>query len=162
MKLSNKIIIAIAVLATIGFAGYAFAHGGYGNRGWNGDHMGYGPHMGYGQHMGYYGNEGYSGLSESEIEKIDKSRDDFYKSTEKSRETIYQKRIELRNELSNTNPNTKKLKTIQKELSKLEADLDQKTLDYEVEINKIAPNKRSGFAGRGFGNGRSGDGYCWD
>ena len=155
MKLSNKIITGIAILAIIGFAGFAFAHGEYGNRGWSGRHMGYGPHMGYND----YGRN--SGLNESEIDKIEKARDDFYKSTEKTRETIYQKRIDLRKELSKADPDTNKLKTIQKKLSKLEAELDQETLDYEVKISKIAPNARGGFARKGFGNGRSG-GYCWD
>jgi Spy/CpxP family protein refolding chaperone len=162
MKLSNKIIFGIAVLAIIGFAGYAFAHDGYGNRGWSGNHMGYGSHMGYGPHMGYYGSEGSSGLSESEAKKLEKARDAFYKSTEKTREAIYQNRVELRTELSKTDPDTGKLKTIQKKLSKLEAELNQKTLDYEVKVNKIAPNARGGFASRGVGNGRSGGGYCWD
>jgi hypothetical protein len=40
MKLSKKIITGIALLAIIGFAGYAFAHGDYGNRGWSGHHRG--------------------------------------------------------------------------------------------------------------------------
>ncbi len=153
MKLSNKIIIGIAVLAIIGFAGYVFAHDGYRERGWYGHHMGWGPHM------GYYDTGRNANLSDKEIKKIDKARDDFFKSTEKIREAIYQKRIELRTELSKSDPDTKKLKTVQQELSNLEADLDQKSLDYEVELNKIAPNARERFAGRNFGYGRHG-GYC--
>ena len=43
------------------------------------------------------------------------------------------------------------------QLSKLEAELDQKTLDFEVKVNKIAPNARSEFPGRDFRRG----GYCW-
>jgi hypothetical protein len=116
--------------------------------------------MGYGPHMGYYDYGRNSGLSESEIEKIEKARDDFFKSTEKTREAIYKNRLELRNELSKADPDTGKLKSIQKKLSKLEAELDQATLDYEVKVNKIAPNARGGFAGRGFGPGSRG-GNCW-
>jgi len=164
MKLSKKLIITgIAIFALIGFVGFASAHDEYGNRGWYGGHMmGYGPHMGYGYgpHMGYYDTNRYSGLSDNEIEKIDKARDDFYKSTEKTREAIYQKRTELSTELAKANPDTKKLKTIQRELSKLEANLDQETLDYEVKINKIAPNAQGGFAGRDSRYDNRG-GYCW-
>jgi len=167
MKLSRKIlIIGIAIVAIIGFVGFASAHDGYGNRGWFGHMgygMGYGPHMGYGYgpHMGYYDTGRYTGLTDNQVEKIDKARDEFYKSTEKTREAISQTRIELRTELAKDNPNTKKLKTLQRELSKLEADLDQRSLEYEVEVNKIAPNTGGGFAGRDFGYGHRG-GYCWE
>lgn len=157
MRLSNKIMTVIAVLAIVGFAGFSFAHGGYGNRGWYGHHMGYG----YGPHMGYYDGGQYSGLSDNEIEKIEKAKEDFYKSTEKTREALYQKRIELRNELAKQNPDTKKLKAIQKDVSRLETELDENALDFQVEVNKIAPNARGGFARRGFGYRGTG-GYCWE
>lgn len=157
MKLSTKLITGIAILAIVGFAGFASAHGGYGYRGWGGHHMGYGYHMGYGPHMGYYNDGRNSGLSDSEIAKIEKAREDFFKSTEKTREAIYENRLELRNELAKTNPDTAKLKKVQKKLSKLEAELDQKTLDFEVKVNKIAPNARGEFSDRNFRRG----GYCW-
>jgi hypothetical protein len=160
MKLTTKLITGIAILAIIGFTGFAFAHDGYGNRGWSGHHMGYGYHMGYGPHMGYYGTEGYSNLSDKDAKKIEKAREEFFKSTEKTREALYENRVELRNELAKTNPDTGKLKTIQNKISKLEAELDQKSLDFEVKVNKIAPNARGGFAGRGPGYGNHG-GYCW-
>ena len=158
MKLSTRLITGIAILAIVGFTGFAFAHGGFGSRGWGDRHMGYGDHMGYGPHMGYYGTERYSNLSDSDIKKIEKAKEDFFKSTEKTREALYENRLELRNELSKTNPDTGKLKTIQKKISKLEAELDQKSLEFRVQANKIAPNARGGFAGRG-GPGRGG--YCW-
>jgi hypothetical protein len=66
----KKTIVALTVIAVLGFAGMALAHGsgyGYGGHmmGYGGGHMGYG--SGYGGHMGY--GPGYSDESKEFLEK---------------------------------------------------------------------------------------------
>lgn len=160
MKTSKKILVSITIVAIVGIAGFAFAHGGFGNRGHHMGNMGYGGHMGMGTgyHMGYgdYGRD--SGLTDEQLQSLDKSGNDFFNATHELRDDVYQKRLELRSELAKENPDIDKAKNIQKELSKIEAKFDQKRLDHELELRKIAPESKRGFFGRGFGRGFGG--YC--
>ena len=165
MKHYKTTLAGVAVTAVLGFVGFAFAHGG---SGYGGYHMGYGNHMGmeYGPHMGYGGSNRYAGLTDEQTAEVEKSRESFLSATNELRNSIYQKRLELRSELSKQDPDTDRLKAIQKELSELEGTFDQKRLDYELEISKVEPDARRGY-GRGYGGrmmGR-GPGYggnCWD
>jgi Spy/CpxP family protein refolding chaperone len=157
MKNAKKnILIGLTLAAILAIAGYAVAHDDFGYRGGHmmddGYHMGrgYGPHMGYGD----YGR--YADLTEERVERLGNARTEFYEATEALRNDIYQKRLELRAELAKQEPDTGKLKDIQKDVSQLEGELDQKRLAYELELDKIAPEESRGFAGRGFG------GPCWN
>jgi len=161
MKISKTVLTVTMVATIIGIAGFAIAHGEYGYRG---DHMGYGDHMGrgygMGMRMGYVDDSRYSDMTDEQAEKIGKARADFLEATDTLRNDIYQKRLELRSELAKQDPDTGELKSIQKELSTLEADLDQKHLAYEIERNKVIPEGNRGVARRGFG--RSFGGPCWE
>ncbi len=162
-----KGIMILTVLAIFGMTALAFA--GWG-RGYG--HM-MGPMMGPGwnQMGGYgYGQEGYSGnLSSEEIAKLDQQRAEFFKATENTRQQLYEKELALRSELAKENPDTAKASSLQGEISKLQADLDQKGLDYELQARKSAPNYDRGYGGYGpmMGNGpmmgygpNSGGYYC--
>jgi Spy/CpxP family protein refolding chaperone len=155
MKNSKKILTGIIVAAMIGVAGYALAHDDYGYRG---NMMGYGYHMGmgYGPYMGYGDYGRYSGMTDEQAEKFGQARAEFLQATDVLRNDIYQKRLELRSQLAKQDPDTAKLKGIQKDMSQLEAELDQKRLAYELELNKIAPEENRGLAGRSLG------GPCWN
>lgn len=156
--------ITIGLLAfgfIVAIAAIAFAHGGYGRyTGGYGGHMmgpGYGGgHMmdygfGYGSHMRGYG--GWGPLSEEDTAKIEAARDDFYKETRELRGKIDDARIALRNEMDKDQPSERKVTTLQKQLSELQAEFDQKSLAHELKIGKLAPE---GYRGRGFRGG-----YCW-
>jgi hypothetical protein len=101
-------------------------------------------------------------LSEEQISKLDKERNAFYKATEDLRQEIYRKELELRTELSRANPDAKKAASLQKNISKLEARLNQKQIDHMIAVKKINPNTSRGFMERGpRGYGSSYRGSCW-
>jgi Spy/CpxP family protein refolding chaperone len=156
MKFSKKILPALAAIAIIGFAGYAFSYSESGNRGWG---MGYGSHMGgSGYHMGWNEPDRNTGLSNQQYEKIDQAREIFYKATKELRDNIYQKNLDLRRELANNNPDTGKAIELQKQLSNLKSEFDQKRLAHRLEFREIAPGYGRGYSSRGYGPG--GGGYC--
>ena len=163
MKRSGKVAAGIAVLAIVGVSGFAYAHerfGGGGNHMGMGsgghmmDYQGYDNHMGdggYGNHMGYgdYGRD--RQFSGEQLEKIDRAREEYFKASDETRQEVYRKRLEFSSELARENPDADKLRKLQKELSGLEAELDQKRLEHKLKISKIAPDSR-----RGYGHGSGG------
>ena len=159
-KYKNKTIMILAVLAILAFGAYAFAGWGmgYDNHGWGNHGQGMfqrgseGP--GYGYMMGDW--------SKEQARKLDKERNGFYEATEGLRQEIYGKKLELRAELSSANPDARKAASIQKEISKLEARLNQKQIDHMIAVKKINPNAGRGFMERGSrGYGSSYGGSCW-
>jgi Spy/CpxP family protein refolding chaperone len=172
-----KMMTAIALVATLAVASYAFA--GWG-RGW--DHMGYGPHhrgmMGdygeYGPGSGEYGPRCGQGrgfgdsLSQEQIEQIETRREAFFKESEPIRQRLYEKEMALRSELAKENPDADAAKALQKEISELRSDFDQIRLEHRMEMRKIAPEIGRGYRGtepgyghRGPRGGGYGPGYCW-
>ena len=170
---SAKIFTAVAVVATLVLASYALADWG---RGWG--HMGYGPHhrgmMGYygdyGPDRGGYGPRGdfpaYD-MSREQAEQIEKQREAFFTETEPLRERLYEKQTALRSELTRENPDMGKASELQKEISELQGQFDQKRLEHQMEMRKILPDTGRGFASRGMGPRGYGGGYgygpgaCW-
>lgn len=152
--------IVLLVLAVLGFGANAFAGWGmgYGQRGW-GDHGPGWHHEGrYGSGHGY----GMDDLSNDEIEKLGKERESFFKATQDLRQDIYAKELALKSELVKENPDANKARKLQKEISDLEAKIDQKRIDHMVNMRKINPNAGRSFMGRGgMGYGRAQGGYCW-
>ena len=155
MKRNTKGIMMLAVLAVFGFSTIALA-------GW-GDGYGHmmGPGMmgpGWQQGSGYYGN-----LSADEIAKLEQQRAEFFRATENTRQQLYEKNLALQSELAKENPDTAKASKLQGEISKLQSDLDQKRLEYDIQARKSAPNYNRGYRG-GYGSmmgyGPRGGGYC--
>lgn len=162
MKRTNGAIWVVAVISIIGLAGLAFAHGGgYGSGmmgggmmgpGMMGDGYGHGYGMmnqgrGYGQHMGDYG---YGNLSREQADRLEKARESFSDNTRQLRNDIRDKQFALNDELNKSDPDVAKVGQLQKELSELKSDYDQKALAFELETRKILPE---GSGGRGFGPG---------
>jgi hypothetical protein len=79
-----------------------------------------------------------------------------FKASSEIRNEIYQKRLDINSELSKEHPNADKLRKIQKNLSGLESELDQKRLAHELEVNKILPESSRGNAGWEYGCGFGG------
>jgi zinc resistance-associated protein len=158
MNKKTKGIIVVAVVAIFGMTTLSFA-------GWG---RGYGHMMGpgYGHMDGYgYSQGGYPGnLSNEEIARLDKQRAEYFKATENSRQQLYEKELALNSELAKENPDTAKASNLQREISKLQGDLDQKRLDFDIRARKSAPNydrSRRGGYGPMMGYGSGGGGYCW-
>jgi hypothetical protein len=159
--MSKKLIIGLTIAVAIGIGTYAFGHmgGGYGYY----DRM----HGGPGMHQGYYGEPGYDNradLKNEDIKALEEERSAFLKATDGIRQNLYSKELELRSELYKENPDVSKAGALQKEISELESELDQKRIDHMIKMRKLSPN-----AGRGFmmGGYHMGYGYaspedsCW-
>ena len=185
-KLGKKTLVISAIVflsgAALAFAHGGYGRGGdwdgYGGHmmGWGGGHMmdygpgpmmGYGPGSGYGPgpmmrgdgygpHMRGYGYGNGPNISKEDAAKLDAAREKFYNETKDLREQIENKRIDLRQELNKENPDSSKAATLQKELSKLESEFDQKALTHRLEMRKLLPDDvRGPRYGRGYGGG------CW-
>ena len=157
MKRKKTTISLLVFGLIIAIATIAFAHGGYGRHmdgygghmmgpGYDGGHM-----MGYGPHMRGYA--GWDTLSKKDAAKIDAARDDFYKDTRELRGNIEDTSIALRDEMERDQPNESKLTELQKQLSKLQAEFDQKSIEHQLKVGKLMPKGDQGRSFRG--------GNCW-
>lgn len=159
---TKKILLISAVIAVIAIGSYAYADWGRGY----GRHMDYGWGSGYGpgRMMGYQGEGcgGWGPVSAEDARKMEKERADFHKETEALRQDIYTKRRDLRSELAKDAPSAEKASALQRELSGLEGQLDQKQIGHLIALRKISPDTAGRYAGRGMmGDGFGGYGSCW-
>jgi zinc resistance-associated protein len=97
-------------------------------------------------------------LTDSQRAELDKLYQQFVDDTAKMREEIWNKSAELDTLLDSSNPDPKKAKGLQREISDLQAKMSDKRVDFELQARKIAPNARSGRGygmgyGRGYGHG---------
>jgi len=165
MKRNTLIIAGIALLVSI-VAVSAFAHDSGWSRGRGYGHM-MGPDNwkpGWHHRGGYgYGQERYYGnLSAEELANLDQQRAEYFKTTENARQKLYEKELALRSELAKEDPDTSKASTLQSDISKLQSNLDQERLNYEIKARKSAPsyNRGSGGYGSMMVYGPRGGGYC--
>jgi zinc resistance-associated protein len=92
----------------------------------------------------------YSDLTENQNAELDKLEQNFFNSTAKLRDEIWAKSEELNTLLNSSDPDTKKVRSLQREISDLRAKMDRERIDFELEARKIAPT--SGY-GRGYPRG---------
>ena len=150
-----------AILITLAIAAVAFAHGGGGyGRGGYGRHMdGYGGHMmGYGGHMMGHGPHmrgkgAWGDLPEETQKQVQAAREAFHKDTRQLRGKIEDSQIDLRDELRQETPDINKVAELQKALSGLQAEFDQKAVIHRLEMRKLTPED---YRGRGYGRGYGG------
>ena len=159
MKIKNltKTLIVLTLVAIMGIGTSAFAGKGKGSTRYAQGGQGYGQPgcdgSGYGRNQKFMGN-----LSEEEIAKLNKERSAFSKATQDIRRNIYQKRLELNSELAKKNADPKKAGALQKELSGLKGQFDQKRTEHRIKMSKINPNfgvMGQGFRGKGMGRGKA-------
>ena len=160
MAPSKTTLSIFAVIALVGIAFLALAHGsGSGRYGrMMDDDDGYGHMMRYGGGWGHHrvgcGYDDNGNVSREDAMRLDRARDEFYESTKTLRSEIRDKRIALEEALDKENPDQAELSKLQKEISGLEGEFDQKALAYRLTVGKIQPE--SGYRGGGYGPG-----YCW-
>lgn len=84
-------------------------------------------------------------------------------SAETIRQDLYSKQRALKSELSKSDPDFGNAIVLQKEISDLEAQLDQKWIDHMIIMRKINPEIGQGFAAIGpmMGYGSPYPGACW-
>jgi hypothetical protein len=91
--------------------------------------------------------------------RLDKERRAFFEANSELREKLYQKELELRSELAKPEPDARKAAGLQKEISNLESELDQKRLDQRIKMRKDFPRiGYRGHGGMGMGRGMYGGG----
>lgn len=137
----KKLVTILGILVLVGvLAAPVFAH----RWGWGGQAGGPGY---YGRHMG----GPYASLTESQRAELDKIEQKFFNDTAKLRDEIWAKSAELNTLLNSSDPDAKKARALQKEVSNLRAKMGEERINFELETRKIAPNS-SGY-GRGYGMG---------
>ena len=156
----GKILVILTVAAILGFGAYAFAHMGmgYGPSDWRG-HMAGWHHRGYNEPgYGYMPN-----LTDEQLNKVEKERANFFETTRELRDRIYAKELEIRSELAKSDIDKAKAASLQKEISKLRAQLDQKHIDHIVNMRKIIPDVDRGLMGMGhIGSSYAFLDNCWE
>jgi zinc resistance-associated protein len=139
-KHAGVILVVLAVAGLIAFSTTSYADWGRGG-GPGGGNCPMGAGEGFGG-RGFGGN-----MSDEEIATLQKERSTFLENTRELRDKHYQKELELRAELAKQNPDAKKAAELQKEVSALESELDQKRLEQGLKMKKEHPQIYS----RGFG-----------
>jgi Spy/CpxP family protein refolding chaperone len=159
-RITRKTLMFLTIVGIVGLGAYAFADWGMANGtyGWG--------HHGPGMHHQEWGGPEYgcrtNDLSDEEIDALEKERESFREATEDLRQDVYAKRLELRGELAKKDPDAKKAAELQGEISKLQAEFDQKRIDHLIKVRKISPKTGKRFMGRGGrGYGPSAGGSCW-
>lgn len=153
--------LMISTVLVIGIASLAFARGGrgYGGDGACDDCPGAGPGMrmggGHGMMGGGPGHWGYgrgSNLTDEQKAKIDAAREKFWTDTEALRIQKRDKFFALQDEMNKKAPDSAKVAQLQKELSQVEAEFDQKAVQHHLEMRQLLPEGAYGpGSGRGFG-----------
>ena len=153
----------IAVIALLGYGSTALAHRG--GRPGSGDGPG----------------ACWSDLDDEQVTQLREQRKAFFDATQDLRQQISEKQGQLSDELAKPAPDQGKAAQLQKELSELHGQFDQKRLEYMIEAKKIVPELGNRYEGRGYhrhgygpmggrgfgpmggrGYGPMGDGPCWE
>jgi len=146
-KSPRTVIIGLITVAVIAVGASAFAGKGMGNQSGDGD--GYGHHR-WNENCPYgYRN---SDLTQEQQTQLDAERKAFFDATKDARQEIYAKRLALRAELAKKTPDATVAADLQKTISGLQADLDQKRIEHLMTMRGIDPDAGRGFfGGRGMG-----------
>ncbi len=143
----RKVLTTLGILVLVGFlTAPVFAHRYGGGKNYGGP--GAGP-------CWFEGED----LTDNQKAELDKLHQQFVDDTAKMREEIWNKSVELDTALNAADPDAKKVRTLQREISALKAKMSDKRVDFELQARKIAPNARSGRGySKGYGRGH-GHGY---
>lgn len=143
----RKVLTTLGILVLVGFlTAPVFAHRYGGGKDYGGP--GAGP-------CWFEGED----LTDNQKAELDKLHQQFVDDTAKMREEIWNKSAELNTALNAADPDAKKVRTLQREISALKAKMSDKRVDFELQARKIAPNARSGRGySKGYGRGH-GHGY---
>lgn len=101
---------------------------------------------------------GTAALSEEQIEKIQEERTAFQTATQDLRMELQSKRLALQSELAKKEPDAKAAKSLQKEISALNAELAQKRIEHILEMKKITPYAGMGLMQKGSDGTQTGRG----
>lgn len=148
----KRLVTLLGIVVLVGaIAIPALAHGPGWGRGHHMGPWGEGPGSGY---CGAYG-PGYSNLTEEQRAQLDMLNKKFNDETAQLRDQIWAKSRELNALLDSPTPDAEKARNLQKEISDLQAKMDEKRLNHELQTRRNAPD---GSYDRGYGPGMRGYG----
>jgi Spy/CpxP family protein refolding chaperone len=139
MKKGFPLILLFTAIVALSFTAFAGGETGYGS--------GRGKTVKNRSDFGH-GARYMENLSRNDIKKMNEERDAFFLSTEKLRQDIYAKELELNAELGKKESDAEKALKLQKEISDLESKFDQMRINYMINMKKINPDLAIRF-GRG-------------
>jgi Spy/CpxP family protein refolding chaperone len=84
-------------------------------------------------------------LSEEQIEKLKEQRAAFQTATRDLKMELKSRKLALQSELARKEPDAKTAKSLQKEISALNAELAQKRIEHALEMKKINPYAKVGI-----------------
>ncbi|MBN1827843.1 MAG: periplasmic heavy metal sensor [Deltaproteobacteria bacterium] len=134
----NRIMAVLIVTALVGFGTSAFARWGRGSEGCD---------RGFGSGNCLYGNT----LTDEQTKVLADEQKAFIEATKDLRTNINDKRLDLKKELAKEAPDQTMASGLQKEISDLRTQLEQKRLDHIIALKKIDPSA----GGFGPGNRRT-------
>ncbi len=158
-------VITVVSVSLLGIGINAFAHRGMGWGGGGGYH-GQGWHHRDGYEPGYGGPMGE--LSKEILSQIEEKREAFLKDTREIRAELIEKKRLLQAEMTKEEVDVAKASELQKALSELQGQFDQKRIEHMAEMRKVNPNAGRGYKRLGPKNGYGrmmgprGKGYCWE
>lgn len=147
------IIVALTLLVfgvTLAHEGDDTTSGSYMSMPWM---TGYG--MGYDGHMWNCRQDENITQSLEDTARLKEIRKEFFEKTQELRDKIEQNQLALSQELRKTEPDPGRAFNLQKELSELKSDFDQKALEHQLALKKTFPDSDLSL---GYGNGEK---YCW-
>jgi Spy/CpxP family protein refolding chaperone len=157
----RHVVTLMVVVGMVGFGSTALAYRGWG--GGNQDCSGYGQGSGPGNGRGgsgYCG--GYADLTDEQRTQLDQTRKAFYDETRELHDQLRDKNYALHKMLDADAVDTGAAADLQKEISDLRAQLDQKRLTHRIEMRKLFPELNDGPCFRdGRGHGRHGGRGKW-
>jgi Spy/CpxP family protein refolding chaperone len=85
-------------------------------------------------------------LTEEHIDRITAERRKFFTETQALRDSIRDKRFDIRREMARQDPDEEKVLALQGEVSDLKGQLDRKKIQHQLEIRRILPETATGDA----------------
>lgn len=159
MKTNNMrtVIVSLAAIAVMAMGANAFAGKGMGSQD---DQQGGG---GCGKHLRKGGcdyGQMKAALTPEQREQMEAERQAFFDATKNQRQDLFAKRLELKAEMAKRETDAKKASALQKDISELQGNLDQKRLSHILAMRKINPDAGRGWmmTGRGMGHHGKGQG----
>jgi zinc resistance-associated protein len=142
--MKKSIIIISSILTVALVAGSVFASG-------PGKKSGKGQSMGYNQQCpGYGGQNALNNLSQEQKDEFFALRQKFIDESYEFRSSKFVKQQEMRMLMETSNPDRAKLEKLSDKITKLQQQIRNKRIDFQLAAKKIAPELSMG---RGFGQG---------
>ena len=157
MKTNNMrtVIAGLVTIAVIAVGATAFAGKGMGCPN---DERGYGGEGNHHRKGGCAYGQMNADLTPEQREQMEAERETFFDATKNERQDLYAKRLALKAEMAKSEPDLEKASALQKEVSELRGNLDQKRLTHIMAMRKINPDAGRGCMMEGRGMGRHGMG----